>query len=491
MIALRIKFLAGRFHANPWDRGTNDGDVEWPPSPWRLLRAITSCWYRAGRPDRATFLSVLDALAESPFFELPRATSGHTRHYMPLGARKDGKAETTLVLDSFVALERGRDTRPSAYVIWPNGQFSADQRTLLDQCCEFVGYLGRAESWCSMNLAESIESDGSRERVVPASDTRRDGPIVRRLAPGPALRGEALLNSLSETTGQMRKARRLMPIGATWVEYQLPSDFLMVREQYDRAERTRAVFGPTVLRFALERGQRSPKPSIKDALVFAELLRAAAIKQFSDREGQPAALRLAGKAEDGSARTGHDHPYFLPFDSEGRGEIDGLDVWFPSGCTHAEYVAVTSVATLREHVIYGDDFPITFIGSVQRECSAAWRSATPLLLNRFPKIRGSNGSRRIVDAPEKQVAEMVRQASDQLAEVELWPPGRGIEKRCGGYLRIDAFRRTRIRKPSLPLPVVAATLRFEKPVQGPIVLGRLAHFGLGRFEPADARDTSA
>lgn len=486
MIALRIEFLAGRFHANPWDRGTNDGEVEWPPSPWRLLRAIAAGWYRSGGSDdgdREVFLALLDRLTEPPSFLLPRASAGHTRHYMPLGTVKNGQPERTMILDSFIALEKGREPVANAYAIWQHVELTSEQRGILERCCTFITYLGRAESWCAVSVVHSLPSDDRLQSVDLASRTMRDGPVVRRLAAGPSLRGEGLLSALTETTGEMRKARRLVPCGTAWAEYRLPPDFLMVREQYERAERSQAVLGPALMRFALERGTHSPKPSMRDAVVFGELLRAAAIKQFSQKNGEPAPYRLAGKAEDGAPRAGHDHPYFLAFDEEGRGEIDGIDVWFPEGCTHAEYRAVTSVQLLCERVIYDDDYPLTFIGPVQPGRSAVWQSATPIVLERFPKVRGTNGSRRIADAPAEQIAEMIRRRVGRAARVELWEAGRGIERAHGGHLRIDAFRRTRIRKTLPPLPVAAATIHFDEPAEGPIVLGRLAHFGLGRFEP--------
>lgn len=483
MIALRIEFLAGRFHANPWDRGTNDGDVEWPPSPWRMLRAIAAGWYRDGHRDREIFAALLDRLTEPPLYLLPRAAAGHTRHYMPLGTLKNGKAETTLVLDSFIALERGREVTATAYVVWPQVDLTSEQRMVLQRCCALIGYLGRAESWCSVHVTDALPNDDALQKVDLASRATQDGPTVRRLAAGPSLRGEGLLAALSETTAEMRKARRLMPNGAAWVEYRLPPDFLMVREQYDRLERTRPVFGPTLLRLALERGTRSPKPSIKDAVVLSDVFRAAAISQISRREGEPATHRLAGKASDGSKREGHDHPYFLPFDSEGRGEIDGIDVWFPHGCTQAEFLAITTVTELREHAVYDDNYPLTFIGKIERPRSTVWRSATPIVLERFPKLRGTNGSRRVVDAPEEQIAEMVARAEKSPARISIWEASRGIDRAHGGHLRIDAFRRARVRKNTPPLPVAAATIEFDEPVEGPIILGRLAHFGLGRFEP--------
>ena len=50
MIAIRLRFLTGRFHATPWGHHVNEGVVEWPPSPWRLLRALVATFYRA-RPE--------------------------------------------------------------------------------------------------------------------------------------------------------------------------------------------------------------------------------------------------------------------------------------------------------------------------------------------------------------------------------------------------------------------------------------------------------
>ena len=42
---LAIRFPLGRYHATPWDRSVNEGATEWPPSPWRLLRALVATWY--------------------------------------------------------------------------------------------------------------------------------------------------------------------------------------------------------------------------------------------------------------------------------------------------------------------------------------------------------------------------------------------------------------------------------------------------------------
>ena len=113
MLAIKFEFTANRYHATQWGRHVNEGVPEWPPSPWRLLRAIVATWRRT-LPDMPNerVLPILEALAsEYPEFHLPSASTGHTRHYMPNNewnrVRKDYSG-STLVIDSFVAVCPGQ-----------------------------------------------------------------------------------------------------------------------------------------------------------------------------------------------------------------------------------------------------------------------------------------------------------------------------------------------------------------------------------------------
>ena len=484
MIALRIDFQAGRFHANPWDRGTNEGEVEWPPSPWRMLRAISAGWYRTGGADRKIFLRVLDALAEPPRYILPRATAGHSRHYVPLGGFKNGKPEKTLMLDSFLALERNHESVARAFVVWSRVDLPVDERSLLESACTAIRYLGRAESWCEVSVVDTISADNDAVLCDLASRSESEGPTVRRLAAGASLRGTGLLRSLSETTGEMRKSKRLVPSGASWVEYRLPTDFLLVREQRIAREDESAAFGPLLLRFALERTAANVLPPIEIAVSIAEVMRKAVMRQYSNLHGGTATTRLAGKNIGGVAkREGHDHPYYLPLNSEGNGRIDQIDVWFPQGCSHREYRAVTSVVKLYDGFLFDGEYALTFLGAMEPPRARVWQCATPVVLERFPKIRGSNGERRVIDAPEEQLRAMAARRFDEPCDVAIWAPAETISRRGGHGVRLDAFRRAR-RGERPTHPVVGATITFGREVEGPIALGSLAHFGLGRFEPA-------
>src|SRR5271169_5032352 len=98
MIVVSFDFIAGKYHAMPWARHVNEGAVEWPPSPWRILRALIAIWKRT-LPDlpQAEVENIFKALAQPPQFFLPPATTGHKRHFMPLNERS-----RKLVIDAFV-----------------------------------------------------------------------------------------------------------------------------------------------------------------------------------------------------------------------------------------------------------------------------------------------------------------------------------------------------------------------------------------------------
>ncbi|MGP6158251.1 MAG: type I-U CRISPR-associated protein Csb2 [Vulcanimicrobiaceae bacterium] len=153
----------------------------------------------------------------------------------------------------------------------------------------------------------------------------------------------------------------------------------------------------------------------------------------------------------------------------------------PAGCTHDEFRALTSIAEIWDQVILEGRFAVTYLGRVERATGTLWTTATPVVLDRFPKRRGPGGS-VVVDAPEEQLQRALARGGLPPARVEVWSSRQTIPHRLGGQTRLDAFRRARLGETPVH-PVVGATISFDRPVEGPIVLGRLAHFGLGRFEP--------
>lgn len=68
LVVLRQEFPLGRFHATPWRMNPyDDPNGEWPPSPWRLVRAVTARWYQWAREigkdtERPEHIAALDRL---------------------------------------------------------------------------------------------------------------------------------------------------------------------------------------------------------------------------------------------------------------------------------------------------------------------------------------------------------------------------------------------------------------------------------------------
>lgn len=179
MPTLFLRFPARRYHATPWGHHVNEGLIEWPPSPWRLLRALLSIGYTSGlwngSGPSAEGRSLIEKLAGVlPTYCLPPASGAHSRHYMPLatlkalGASADisyvlahqiagspivygYKEDTTLVFDTWAQVDDGE-----LAVTW-DVPLSDAETELLAQLAERIGYLGRAESWVVARLAKAGE----------------------------------------------------------------------------------------------------------------------------------------------------------------------------------------------------------------------------------------------------------------------------------------------------------------------------------------------
>ena len=87
MLTLRLTFPWGRYYAHPWGQNSSRlTEAEWPPSPWRLLRAVAAAWFQAnpGREASSELIQTLETLGrELPTFVLPKVSFSRTIHYQP------------------------------------------------------------------------------------------------------------------------------------------------------------------------------------------------------------------------------------------------------------------------------------------------------------------------------------------------------------------------------------------------------------------------
>jgi CRISPR-associated protein Csb2 len=467
VITLSIEFLAGRFHATPWDSALREGNVEWPPSPWRLLRAIIAGWHSAGAEDVACLRAVLDRLSVPPRFELPPWTASHPRHYTPQGSLNGTHIDRALVLDAFVAFAESQTT---AYIIWDDVTLSAQESLLLERACAAIGYLGRTQSSCRITSLTSVAPiDPELVHVDLASRSTQPGIPIRRLGVAADMRGAGLLRALSATTSEIRRGQRV-PQGSTWLEYSLPPQRTNVAED----ARPDSLLPAHVERFALEAPTTALLPLMTDTILVAELMRKAIMKTYSNRWGNEVAPAiLTGKSADSSPALAHRHAYFLPRDLDDDGKIDHIDIRLPTDYPHRVHAALMAVRQLWSRQLglaIDQRFLVANMGHAPLETSRTWETLTPFVLERHPHAHR--------DQPEEQIRRsLLHHGFPGDVNVEVYPKaGWGKRSMCA---QLDAFRRTRKQDPIFP--AIGARLTFTDPQTGPIALGRYAHFGLGQF----------
>ena len=180
MIALSFSFPAGRFHATPWARQVNEGVVEWPPSPWRILRALISTWYHKAHDSIAepVLRSIVDKLAdEAPVFYLPPASTSHTRHFMPY---IEGRSEKrTKIFDTFIHVLDGEFLE----AVWPNVELTHSETDALRLLLQRLGYFGRAESLVEARLGAQPARSPNTRLLASGELPSAEEELVRLIAP--------------------------------------------------------------------------------------------------------------------------------------------------------------------------------------------------------------------------------------------------------------------------------------------------------------------
>jgi CRISPR-associated protein Csb2 len=459
---LILAFPWGLYHANPWGRNVNEGAIDWPPSPWRVLRALYSTWKtRAADLDDETVHGLLDDLSIPPTYTLPPFTESHTRHYMPDDKHKLGlPGQTDKVIDAFVVTERGA----SIAVTW-EVDLESERRRVLEQLVAHLSYLGRAESVCSARVAGDGESvEGSRCTPVDG-ESATDQP-VRLLVPTRPLD----LGALTARTIDVRRGGHLDPPGAQWIDYTCPEQARPTAHQA-RGRYTR----PTLVRWAIVTNAR---PSLHAAVATADALRDATMSSYGALQDGAASPTLSGKSSDGVPLRDHQHAHYLALDLDYDRLLDTAVIWAPGGLEQREVEAAARVSVLRARLNVKGLRPcrlgleaIGDFGAAALELvgpARLWRSHTPFA----PARHG----RRSVDWVEHVVGEVRRELG-----YRALPEPRSVNVLRGGWLD---FRRYRLKERLEDARrAVGIEVEFAEAVEGPIVLGALSHFGLGLLVP--------
>ncbi len=455
--------------------------MEWPPSPWRLLRAVFATWKeRAPQLDAGTVGAVLADLAGLPSYHLPgRWSEAHTRHYLPdrtsgppawnSTAKRFDLIRTDKALDAFVVIARDDEV----VLRWPV-ELSPAGRDALGILVNLLPYVGRAESICEGRLLGGKEEPTAGVWCEPMGSSEAavlDRPPVRVLVPRTPLDLGALVMGTDEVRGQ----GLLEPPGAYCAAYRLPEQAAVIARARPRRE-AGSKDKPTAVCWAYDSNAR---PSMRAAVALGHVLRSACNSKYRKFNGGQRSVVLEGKDAGRRLENDHSHAHYLALDRDHDGLIDHLVAWVPAGLSKEELEALARgdrlwtsefVADFRPGRLAVEGFgAIADVAPELARKAPVWTSATP-----FAPPRHAHRNQSWAAHVDEEVRRELRDRH--------MPAPMAIEQVVGPWL---AFRRHRPNKERLEdaRRAVGLRLTFAEPLAGPLALGALSHFGLGLFLP--------
>ncbi|MQY04333.1 type I-G CRISPR-associated protein Csb2 [Actinomadura macrotermitis] len=477
-VDLGLHFPWKRYHATPWGRYVNEGAVEIPPSPWRILRALYSVWQlRAPDLDADTVHGLLQALAVPPDYTLPPYRLSHTRHYLPDSKHRTGSPSTDLALDAFAVL----GGNATIGVHWPI-TLPAEQEQALARLATSLPYLGRADSQCQASTGYAPPATGVT-RAVPLLDGEAPHGMdqIGVLAPAFPFDLDALTAEVTDTRG----AKLVYPAGSRLVPYAVPAP---QRPQAPARRRPAKPAQPvTTVRFSL---LGKPRPQAFDAVAVTDALRSASIKALAQIHGQQpvGASNLLGKDAASQPLKGHQHAHYLALTDTTH--ITGLAIWTPGHLAEDELAALNDLARHTIGVPEGVQGPrglhvrINAYGDAKdvlpdniTGASTTWVSATPFLPSRW-RPRNTTSHDHLVNEINRELT--WRNLPTPVKITEL-PGSHWARYRRHRWSPQHRNGQTTVGTRTNNRPAFGLRLDFPTPVPGPLVLGDLSHFGLSLF----------
>ncbi len=524
MTVIELRFLVGRFHATPWGRHVNEGSVEWPPSPWRILRSLIATWFLKARCDvtETALRDLLGHLANHvPGFHLPKATASHTRHYLPVVEGKNEK--TTKVFDTFIQIAPS----DSVLVVWET-DLPPDELTALRVLAERLGYLGRAESLVEARVRTEMDGKAvNAQPLVEGQTVASNAELVRLLSPlshadyetwrsdflakiapseepaqltakkktapkklkTPDLPSD-LFSALHADTGDLQAAGWTLPPGARWINYTRPSDAFAPAS---RAPKASGKSVPTVARYAIA---STVSPRITQAVSVANRVHDALCK-WSDQGSGSAPVFTGLDAEGKPTSENHRHAHVFCEANGQRDAITHITVWAEMGFDENACLALRRLNKVWGHgghdlrlVLIGIGQPATFPDCKLFGVSKVWRSATPFVSTRHAK-KFRDGRPKIDAASGWQIGTAPH---DLLRLLNLNPETAGASVRRDREIHVGStpdprslrclqFQTTRHDGGGRHGHSIGESLSitFPKRISGPLAVGYSSHFGLGLF----------
>ena len=509
-VVLRQTFPLGRFHANPWRAFPfEDPHGEWPPSPWRLLRAILARSYQLERERDIQCQAWRDSLVRSfststvAWYLPPFSWRGPgLRQYQlaifgfdpPNWKQKRVNAEKTyrptLVQDHFWVVGSLKASTDAGIVWWivEGEAWSKDQLDWLDACLERMTYFGRAEAITEIQRVKKLPKDADVNCVLEQMPSSGSVPILVPTADATLEQVQAVTDDPSSV------ANSTVPLGARWLYAKRP-----VRPPAKLPCSNPRMRKPTrLVQFAIGTRVSPPRKSI---VVLTQRFRGRVIRQFLAGSWQQASVTqreaarlLTGKEADGSSLRDHQHPHArfgILFDDE-TGKATRLLVWRDQPFSDDEQRAILNAAEQELQLAFAkagarDPWTVRLVPldshvpppyGFGEQPYSRWKTAAPYVPPRY--VYNRRGRVKAGESPEEQLRlELARQGYDT-TDLMI-----SIDDQATQWTRVHRPRRDRDDPTNTERRGYQVSLTFDTPVRGPISLGHSSHFGLGLFVAVD------
>jgi CRISPR-associated protein Csb2 len=491
VLALKVEYLTGVCMATRYNDPSRS-TPEWPPHPDRLYSALVASAAEPTDGDGGSSTHIPDAAKHALQWlarqGAPRLAVSAARRraapdvHMPSNPHEDevwqkprgGRPrapQKSFDLRTLLPVHRKKAAlplpavvpdEPVAYFVWPSVE-PGDHLEVLREICRRVTYLGRSRSLVRVNMVEDPppathvpDNLGQVQLRVPEKDRldylidkyKRDGG---KPEPCPVRRYGVVEHGL----------RQPKPLHSV----------------FDRM----FVFKPHRSDPALP-----AESTLRVTQAFRRALIACIVKHQRDRNLQPEVPDIVhGHGQ-------HPHcayvalPFVHPCQRRADGTIKGLAVCVPhdgpddalqalaSGlmCLQENGLDIPGIGRWHLEEVPADDPPLlTLDVRSWTNPSRVWSTATPVVFGHFPKGTKGGVPKVVLDS-----LRMIGIDPDEVREIAV-----GRHSPLHGAPPSWCFKARRDRESSGQPPrlVRHVTLRFDRPVRGPIVLGHMRYFGLG------------
>jgi CRISPR-associated protein Csb2 len=524
MLALGIRYLTGYAVATD---PANRNRAEWPPHPGRTFMALAAAHFETGEdPTERAALEWLET-QPAPGLMAPEADErAVVTHYVPVND-KAGPARG--LLQSLPGITRGKQPRTyprvrphddTVWLIWPDADPDEEFRRTLAGLCEKVTYIGHSSSLVQVWLSENGAVPNSTWIPDPHGSTlqlrvpgRGTLAYLRdRFAAAAIAEFERLDRSVRQSKGKARREAMQSfeeTLGVEWRRNVQPPPrlrpVLSMTQGYRAVEGPQeeppltTIFDPGIVVLRLEATERSlpTRLGLETTLRLTDILRRALMRQTTELGLDSVPAIISGHEPDG---TPLDRPHiaYVPLGFVGRehadGHLLGVGVIFPRPEHWPEQprerrqilTALARVRTLklgglgvwrlvpevREAPAYN---LVPSAWTASRRGAAVWGTVTPIAFDRHPKA----GSRAEY---QREVTAMIRRACTRIglpepSSVQIGP----VSPHLGTPASRDYPRLPR--KDGSERRHTHATLVFERPVRGPVILGAGRFRGYGLCRP--------